>query len=239
MPSISAFLLLLLLVCWKGVRGGLSQLIYHIKYQPSSTFYLSLFPLFTRPPLLSLFLTSRRFHPSFLSPLLLLLLLVCPVPLSLSRFPHTSPSRPSSASLKVPIFLFLNNCHMPPCLTSRLACNDPPSPSLTVFPSPSRNADAHSPPIMSDLLRYNMPDNTKERSHARKISFYQSQQWLLTVQRINIRKDKGGCARIHGEKGIRCRWSFAVCIPRIILQWGGGVGKGHEPLICSLKNSPN
>lgn len=138
-----------------------------------------------------------------------------PVPLS---FPHTSPWRTSGASLKVPIFLFLNNCHMPPCLTSRLACNDPSSLSLTVFPSPFTYTDTLSPPITSNLQRYNMPDNTKARSHARKISFYQSQQWLLTVQRINILKDKGRCARIHGEKGIRYRWSFAVCIPRIILQ---------------------
>lgn len=35
-----------------------------------------------------------------------------------------------------------------------------------------------------------MPDNTKERSHAKKISFYQSQQWLLTVQHINIPRIK-------------------------------------------------
>lgn len=79
MLSISVFLLLL--VCWKGVRGGLSQLIYHIKYQPSSTFYLPLYPPFTRPPLFSFLLfTSHCFHPSFLSPPLLFLLLVCPCP---------------------------------------------------------------------------------------------------------------------------------------------------------------
>lgn len=40
-----------------------------------------------------------------------------------------------------------------------------------------------------------------------------SQQWLLTVQHINILKIKEMC----GEKGIRCRWSFAACVPRIIL----------------------
>lgn len=48
---------------WKGVRGGLSQLIYHIKYHPSSAFSLPLFPLsFTH--------LSSHFSPphSFFSP---------------------------------------------------------------------------------------------------------------------------------------------------------------------------
>lgn len=56
---------------------------------------------------------------------------------------------------------------MPLRLTSRLPRPDPRSLSLT-FPLPFINTDMHSPPIMSDLQRYNMPDNTKERSHARR-----------------------------------------------------------------------
>lgn len=135
MLSISVFLLL---AGWKGVRGGLSQLIYHIKYQPSSTFYLPLFPphslvpLFSHSSSSSLFFTSHRFHPSFLSSPLFYCLFGPPPPLAVPlSFPHTSPSEPSSASLKVPISLFLNNCHMPLRLTSCLARNDPRSPSLT------------------------------------------------------------------------------------------------------------
>lgn len=56
LPIMLAISVFLLLAGWKGVRGGLSQLIYHIKYQPSSTFSLPLFliPLFTRLSLLSL-----------------------------------------------------------------------------------------------------------------------------------------------------------------------------------------
>lgn len=136
MLSISVFLLL---AGWKGVRGGLSQLIYHIKYQPSSTFYLPLFPPFTRPSLFLLLSLIPFLHlppfPSLLPVLSTFLLLVChpphpPIAVPLS-FPHTSPSEPSSTSLKVPISLFLNNCHMPLRLTSCLARNDPRSPSLT------------------------------------------------------------------------------------------------------------
>lgn len=107
MLSISVFLLL---AGWKGVRGGLSQLIYHIKYQPSSTFSLPLFliPLFTRLSLLSLFSLTPfsspptiYISPSHLSsPLFYRLFAPLTVPLS---FPHTSPSEPSSAFLKVPI----------------------------------------------------------------------------------------------------------------------------------------
>lgn len=131
MLSISVFLLL---AGWKGVRGGLSQLIYHIKYQPSSTFYLPRFPpihssLSSLTPFLIPFLHLLLFPSLF--PVLSTFLLLAPslaVPLS---FPHTSPSEPSSASLKVPISLFLNNCHMPLRLTSCLARNDPRSPSLT------------------------------------------------------------------------------------------------------------
>lgn len=46
--------------------------------------------------------------------------------------------------------------------------------------------------IWCDLQWYNMPDNPKEPSHAKRFP-YQSQQWLLTVQRINILKIKEMC----------------------------------------------
>lgn len=59
-----------------------------------------------------------------------------------------------------------------------------------------------------------MPDNTKEPSHPKRFP-YQSQQWLLTVQHINILKIKEISEDEKG-KGIRCRWSSAACIPRII-----------------------
>lgn len=157
MLSISVFLLL---AGWKGVRGGLSQLIYHIKYQPSSTFSLPLFlvppctfslfshsfPLtpFSSPPTIyisSSHLSSPLFYHLFARPTHPHLLTV---PLS---FPHTSPSAPSSSFLKVSIsltlFFFFNNCHMPPRLTSRLPRHDPRS--LT-FPLPFKYTDTHSPP---------------------------------------------------------------------------------------------
>lgn len=115
MLSISVFLLL---AGWMGVRGGLSQLIYHIKYQPSSAFSL---PLFLIPSFTRLSLLFSHFFPSL--PFLHLLpftslLLTCPIhffhhsfpPNTLSltlplSFPHTSPSEPSSAFVKVPISL--------------------------------------------------------------------------------------------------------------------------------------
>ena len=100
MLSISVFLLL---AGWKGVRGGLSQLIYHIKYQPSSTFSLplSFIPPFDRLSLLALFPSLPFLHllpfnisPShFSSPLFI----ACPPSFSLTlllSFPHTSPSEP-------------------------------------------------------------------------------------------------------------------------------------------------
>lgn len=163
MLSISVFLLL---AGWKGVRGGLSQLIYHIKYQPSSTFSLPLFLVhpFTRLPLLSLLSSSLPFLHllPFTS-----LLLTCPLhffvfffitcfPPSLPSlsFPHTFPSEPSSAFLKVPISLtFFNKCHMPLRPTSHPLRHDPRSLSLT-FPLPFLYTDMHSPPIMSDLVRF-------------------------------------------------------------------------------------
>lgn len=92
MLSISVFLLLLLLVCWKGVRGGLSQLIYHIKYQPSSTFYLTLYPPFTRPPSFLIPPLHLPLFSSLLSVLSTSFFIAClpraPVPLP---SPHTSP----------------------------------------------------------------------------------------------------------------------------------------------------
>lgn len=97
MLSISVFLLL---AGWKGVRGGLSQLIYHIKYQPSSIFSLP-FPVPHFFPH-SLFLTSYHLHLSFslvLSTFLSLPPFSRTLPLS---FPHTFTSEPSSTFLKVP-----------------------------------------------------------------------------------------------------------------------------------------
>lgn len=90
MLSISVFLLL---AGWKGVRGGLSQLIYHIKYQPSSAFSLPLFLIPVHPSLSSLtlfphslFFTSYHLHLSFSLVLSTFLSLVCP-PYSPSLIP--------------------------------------------------------------------------------------------------------------------------------------------------------
>lgn len=89
--SISEFLLI---AGWKGVRGGLSQLIYHIKYQPSSTFSLPLLlnprvhPLssltfffasltsFSSPPTIYISISSHlySFYESFAPPPLFLAL---------------------------------------------------------------------------------------------------------------------------------------------------------------------
>lgn len=128
MLFISVFLLL---AGWKGVRGGLSQLIYHIKYQPSSTFSLPLFliPPFSRLSLLSLFPSTPfsspptiYISPSHLSSLTFLSLVSPPLSLTLPlSFPHTSPSEPSSTFLKVPISLtFLET-------TTICLCTPPPA----------------------------------------------------------------------------------------------------------------
>lgn len=88
MLSISVFLLF---AGWKGVRGGLSQLIYHIKYQPSSTFSL---PLFLIPPV----------HPC-----LSLLSLISLTPFSSPPTIYISPSHLSS-----PLFYhFFSPLHPP------------------------------------------------------------------------------------------------------------------------------
>lgn len=107
LPIMLSISVVLLLAGWKGVRGGLSQLIYHIKYHPSSTFSslphspislltFSLLSLFFSP-LLTMFicyLSSLRFcHFWF------------PLTLRLSC-PHKSPSEPLSTSPKVPIAVF-------------------------------------------------------------------------------------------------------------------------------------
>ena len=100
MLSISVFLLL---AGWKGVRGGLSQLIYHIKYQPSSTFSL---PLFLVPPVSlsshfylphSLFFTSYHLRLSFSLVLSTFFFITCFPPLfplshSLTLLPLSPPA---------------------------------------------------------------------------------------------------------------------------------------------------
>lgn len=107
MLSISVFLLL---AGWKGVRGGLSQLIYHIKYQPSSTFFLPLFLIPLSLSSLTFSLTSFFSPPTiYISPSHLCLhffYLTPPFPVhSLSHSLTHSPSEPSSSFLKVPISL--------------------------------------------------------------------------------------------------------------------------------------
>lgn len=100
MLSISVFLLLL--AGWKGVRGGLSQLIYHIKYQPSSIFSLTLSHPLVHPSLFShffsltlFFFTSHHLHLSF-SHLSSVLFYHFSLLHSL-WFAHTSPPEPDSA----------------------------------------------------------------------------------------------------------------------------------------------
>lgn len=88
MLSISVFLLLL--AGWKGVRGGLSQLIYHIKYQPSSTFYLPLFP----PIHSSLSSLTPLPHP-FSSPPTVSIPPSCPLHFFIACLPPPSPRSPS------------------------------------------------------------------------------------------------------------------------------------------------
>lgn len=190
MLSISVFLLL---AGWKGVRGGLSQLIYHIKYQPSSALSFS-FPLYKHPSLFSLPFSPHTIYisPSHLSPPLFHHFFNPPVKVTLS-VPHTSLPKThghfcfgESSHLSL-FFPPPNNCHMLLRLNSRMPCFDP-QPLTLLLP----HADRQSSPIMSDLQRYNVPDNTKEGSHARKF-LYRSQQWLLTVWCINIPKIKMAC----------------------------------------------
>lgn len=89
MLSISVFLLL---AGWKGVRGGLSQLIYHIKYQPSS---ISLSLSFSFPRLSLFSLTPFLHLLPFTS-----LLLTCPLHFFFYHFPvHSLSLIPSHFSL--------------------------------------------------------------------------------------------------------------------------------------------
>lgn len=109
LPIMFSIYVFLLLTGWKGVRGGLSQLIYHIKYQPSSIFSLVLFPIspFKNLPLLPLFPLTPSFSPptilhhSFSLVFSPFLSLVAPL-----TVPLTSPFEPSNTFLKVPISLF-------------------------------------------------------------------------------------------------------------------------------------
>lgn len=160
LPIMLAISVFLLLAGWKGVRGGLSQLIYHIKYQPSSTFSLPLFlfPLLSRLSFLSLPFLHLLPFTSLLLTCLLRFFSACLPPLqylshSLKLLPLSPPAllfwRFPSLLL---FFFFVNNCHMPLRLTSRLPHHDPRSLSLT-FPFPFINTDMHSPPIRSYLRR--------------------------------------------------------------------------------------
>lgn len=97
LPIMPAIFVFLLLAGWKGVRGALSQLIYHIKYQPLQHFL----PARLRSHSSSLlFFTSDHLHLSFLTFLYLFCL-------------HTCPPEPSSTFLMFHFFLFFNSCHMP------------------------------------------------------------------------------------------------------------------------------
>lgn len=138
MLSISVFLLI---AGWKGVRGGLSQLIHHIKYQPSSTFlslfhspvlpYLSSltfffsFTPFSSPPTISIS-PAHLSSALFLSP-------VFPPSLSLTlRSLSLLPQSPPALFWRFPSLshFFFNKCHMPLHPTSRL-------PIMTLSPYPS------------------------------------------------------------------------------------------------------
>lgn len=181
MLSISVFLLL---AGWKGVRGGLSQLIYHIKYQPSSTFSLPLFLVhpFTRLPLLSLLSSSLPFLHllPFTS-----LLLTCPLHFFFFLSLVSPPLSPLSHSLTLfplsPPALFWRFPSLSLFLTNAIClCGQPPTPSvmtlgpyLSRFPSLSCTQTCTLPlscQIWCDLQRYNMPDNTKETQSCKKIS---------------------------------------------------------------------
>lgn len=219
----------------RGFRGGLSQLIYHIKYQPSSTFSLLLFlvllsltfspPLpFPSPP--TIYISPSHLSSPFLSLLLSLTLFL--------SFPHTPPSALQHISEGSHLSLFfLNICHMPLHPTSR-----PPIKTLSPYLSHFTSLLYNPPPLLllpplSDLQRYNMPDNTKEPSHAKRFP-YQSQQWLLTVRRMNILEIKEMCeeARRRGN-----RMQMELCS----MQTWNNSTRNHKkkknqqgPLICSM-----
>lgn len=157
MLSISVFLLL---AGWKGVRGGLSQLIYHIKYQPSSTFslprsplhFLSLLSLFSPH---SLFFTSYHLHLFFSLVLSTFLSLVLPAPpthTSLQSLSHSLtllPLRPPAVFWR---FTSLSLFFLSFFLTTAIClhASPPVCPVMTLglsrFPLPFRNTDVHSPP---------------------------------------------------------------------------------------------
>lgn len=147
LPIILSIPVFLLLTGWKGVRGGLSQLIYHIKYQPSRIFSpssphspihpsLPSLPFLHLLPFISLLLTCP--HHSFITWL-------TPSP---SR--SHSLTRPTGALLKVPIPHFFKQLpyasepHLPP------PHRDPRSLSPR-FPSLSC-AGMHSQPITADMV---------------------------------------------------------------------------------------
>lgn len=160
----------------------------HSPISLSSRFFPSL--LFSSPSAISIS-SSHLSTPLFFITCFALLFPLHPLPHS---FPHTL-FEPSSAFPKVSISLtFFNNCHMPPHPTSclpimTLSAHLSHSPSLSQTQTCTLSPSCH---IWCDLQRFNMPDNTKEPSHAKRF-LYQSQQWLLTVQHINILKIKEVC----------------------------------------------
>lgn len=130
LPIMLSISVCLLLAGWKGVRGGLSQLIYHIKYQPSSA--LSPYSPYSNIPLFSHSLFSPHpiyISPSHLSPPLFYHFFNLPVKVPL-LFPHTSSSKPSGnffLLVKVHISLFST--------TAICLCASPHAcPALTLSP---------------------------------------------------------------------------------------------------------
>lgn len=153
LPIMLSISVCLLLAGWKGVRGGLSQLIYHIKYQPSSALSFS-FPLFKHPSLLSLlFFTSSYLHLSFslVPSSFFYQFFNLPVKVPVS-FPHTSPSKPLGnffpLLVKVHISRFSQQLpyafapHLTPALLWPSVPNSlSPSPGQALFPNHIRFAE--------------------------------------------------------------------------------------------------
>lgn len=159
MLSISVFLLL---AGWKGVRGGLSQLIYHIKYQPSSTFSLPVFliPPFTRLSLLSLFSLLPFLHLLPFTSLFLTCSLcffsTCFSPFPLHALCHSLtllPLSPPALFWRFPsLSLFFLTTAICLCTPTSHLSNVTFGPYLSRFPFLFIHTDMHSPPIMSNWV---------------------------------------------------------------------------------------
>lgn len=176
---------LLLLAGWTGLEADCHNSFITLNISlPAlslSLFFLSL-PFLHLLPFTCLLLTCP---PLFLSlpPLSLIL------PLSL---PHTFPSEPSSAFLKVPLslslFFFFNNCHMPLHPASHPPRHEPSVPITHVSPAFHIHGHALSTYHVrfGVICRVTICPITEKNPAMQKRFPYRSQQRLLTALHITV-----------------------------------------------------